>query len=390
MKTRKRWWILLVGGVVLLGWFGWRRSRSRTLPVQAVVVHRTTVRDLITADGVLHAHREAEISSDITGKIRKFYVHEGDTVRKGDLLVDIDPSEYRARVREMRARLMADSARYLQMLRDLHRAQRLYEDSLISRAELEEKETSVRAQEALLRSQEYALQEAEAKLAKTRIRAPFTGEVLRVYKEEGEQAVAAGFTTQQSVLLVMADRSVMRVEAYVEETEMPRIRVGQRAWVRLDVIPDVRFPGRVVRIGGIPQDFLNPQESEGTTFPVSIQLDRTDPRLFPGMNASVEIVAQVRESTLAVPFTALGREDGARVVWRVRARKAEKTRIRLGVQGKMRVEILEGIQEGDTVIVGPARIQRQLREGMPVRVTVRAFPSPARGKGRRPHGRPRD
>ncbi len=366
--------VLLGGGAILSGWWIWRWRRS--LPeVRVVVVSRGALERTIQVEGVLHAVAEAEIAPEISGKILEVRVQEGDTVRRGDTLVVVDPSEYRARVLELEARVLADQARLRKLRREWERARALLHDSLVAPAEVEDRESEVRALEAQIQAQRYALEEARARLAKAVIRAPFDGVVLRVYREAGEQAVASSMAAREQVLMVLADLRGFYAEVWVDETEIPWIRPGMEAEVRVGAFPDRVFRGKVARIAGIPEDFLEGGGGEeGTLFPVRIRLEDRVEGLLPGMNLRARIVVQRREGVLRIPRAAIGKREGRPYVWRLRGGRVEWVTVRTGMRAEFSVEILDGLEAGDTVVVGPSRVQRVLKDGQPVRWTLMTPP----------------
>ncbi len=381
----KRWLLMFGAGVVVLG-VGLvvvRRVRGGPVRVKVMRVERGELAKTIQVEGTLHAFQEAEILPDVSGKILEVKVAEGDTVRRGDTLLVIDPSEYRARVLELQARLLADSARYRKLRRDLERARRLLEDSLVSPVDVENLESDLRALEAQLQAQAYALEEARAQLAKTVIRAPFSGVVLRVYKEAGDQAIATGFNTRENVLMVLADPRAYYAEVLVDETEMPILRVGLPARVFVTALPGKILHGSVSAIAGVPEDFLNASSEEGTLFPVKIRILHPPQGMFPGMNLRAEILVERKTSVLRLPRAALGHAGDTTFVWKVEGERVRRVPVQVGMRAELFVEVLEGLVEGDTVVVGPSSVQRKLRPGQAVQVEETGIGVRGTGRGRR-------
>jgi len=379
-------WLLILGALVVLaaGWIGFQRFRGRVPAVKVMTVTRGELAKTVQVEGTLHAFQEAEILPDVSGKILEVKVAEGDTVKKGDTLLVIDPSEYRARVLELQARLLSDSARYRKLKRDLERAQRLLEDSLVSPVDVENLESDLRALEAQLQAQAYALEEARAQLAKTLIRAPFSGVVLRVYKEAGDQAIATGFNARENVLMVLADLRAFYAEVRVDETEMPLMKIGLPARVFITALPGDTLRGEVSAIAGVPQDFLSTSTEEGTLFPVKIRILNPPRGLYPGMNLRAEILLERKADVLRLPRAALGYAGDTAFVWKVVGGRVEKAPVKVGMRAELFVEVLEGLSEGDTVVVGPSAVQRKLRPGQAVRVEeVQQAGGRFMGRGRR-------
>ena len=263
------------------------------------------------------------------------------------------------------------------------RARRLLEDSLVSPVDVENLESDLRALEAQLQAQAYALEEARAQLAKTVIRAPFPGVVLRVYKEAGDQAIATGFNTRENVLMVLADPREYYAEVLVDETEMPILRVGLPARVFVTALPGRPLRGEVSAIAGVPEDFLSASGEEGTLFPVKIRILHPPRGLFPGMNLRAEILVKRKTGVLRLPRAALGHAGDTAFVWKVTGGRVEKVPVKVGMRAELFVEVLEGLSEGDTVVVGPSTVQRKLRPGQAVQVEEVQAGGRFMGRGRR-------
>ena len=247
------------------------RSGESAPEVEVAQVQRRTLRSIVKAEGEIKAKNQVEISSDVMGKIIRIPYREGDKVRKGDTLCVIDPSTYRARVQALEARLQADMVRLRQAESSFRRQKELFEKGLISRALYEEAWATYESLKQQVAQDSFSLQEALEDLRKTVITSPVDGEVVAVHKEEGEMAVVGTINTPGTVIMVVADLSQMLVKAEVDETEVVRVRPGQRVRVKVDAYPDSVFPGVVERIGGgrVPCGGANPPQR-----PASARHDR--------------------------------------------------------------------------------------------------------------------
>ena len=292
-------------------------------------------------------------------------------VRKGDTLCVIDPSTYIARVEQVRSRLLADLSRLRKAEADLNRIKKLHEQGLVSDATYEESVSNFESLKAQASVDSFSLKEALESLKKTVITSPINGEVVAVYKEEGEMAVVGTVNTPGSVIMVVADRSRMLVSALVDETEVVQIRKGQKAKVSIDAFPDSTFDGKVVRIGGVPEKSLISGQTEGVSYPVEIELVGSG-RLLPGMSAVADIVVAEKDSALLLPFPAVGSREveGKRrdVVFVIKEGVAHLTPVKLGISSERFVEVLEGLHEGDTVAIGPYKTLQNLKDGDKVKV----------------------
>ncbi|MCD6382338.1 MAG: efflux RND transporter periplasmic adaptor subunit, partial [Candidatus Hydrothermae bacterium] len=366
--------ILIALGVILiiaLFVFLNLKKSGKAFTVKVETVKKQKVVRIVRADGEVRARNQVEVGSDVMGRIVRILVSEGDVVERGDTLCLIDPSIYEAKVNQLEARLMSDKARLSKVEKDYIRAKKLWRKGLISESAFEEMMANYNTTLAQMRADSFALEEAREDLSKTVITSPVSGEVMRVYKEEGEMTVVGTINTPGSVIMVVADLSEMQVAARVDESEIVSVKPGQRVRVKVDAHPDHEFTGKVLRIAGIPQSQLG---QEGVSYPVVVGIESSDKSLLPGMSASCEIEVAVRDSALAVPLPAVGKKkvegEMRDVVFRVKGGIAELTPVELGITGEKVVEVVSGLSEGDTVIVGPFKVLRSLEGGETVKTEL--------------------
>lgn len=370
--------LLIVAGVIVviavIVVLNVKASSGKTKSIKVEVIKRGPIRSTVRAEGTVKAHNQVEIGADVTGRIVSLRVHEGDMVKKGDTLCIIDPSTYQARVQQARSRLLADLSRLTKLERDFERIRELHEKKLVSPSSLEEAVANYESLKAQVSADSFALKEALESLKKTVLTSPIDGEIVAVYKEEGEMAVVGTISTPGSVILVVADRSKMQVSALVDETEVVRIRKGQKARIEVDAFPDSTFKGRVARIGGMPEKSIVATQTEGVSYPVEIELKNGN-TLLPGMSAVADIIVAERDSALLLPFSAVGTREieGKRqdVVFVIKDGVAHLKPVKLGISSERFVEAVEGIEEGDTVAVGPFKVLKGLEDGEKVRVEGR-------------------
>jgi len=378
--------ILIALGVILiiaLFVFLNLKKSGKAFTVKVETVKKQKVVRIVRADGEVRARNQVEVGSDVMGRIVRILVSEGDVVERGDTLCLIDPSIYEAKVNQLEARLMSDKARLSKVEKDYIRAKKLWRRGLISESAFEEMKANYNTTLAQMRADSFALEEAREDLSKTVITSPVSGEVMRVYKEEGEMTVVGTINTPGSVIMVVADLSEMQVAARVDESEIVSVKPGQRVRVKVDAHPDHEFTGKVLRIAGIPQSQLG---QEGVSYPVVVGIESPDKSLLPGMSASCEIEVAVRDSALAVPLPAVGKKkvegEMRDVVFRVKGGIAELAPVELGITGEKVVEVVSGLSEGDTVIVGPFKVLRSLEGGEEVKTELRGEEENAdRGSG---------
>ncbi|HEX7051863.1 MAG TPA: efflux RND transporter periplasmic adaptor subunit [Longimicrobiales bacterium] len=426
MRRRTRW--IIGGGVLLLataGMYSLQRGGRAGPEVRIETVTRRDLEAIVTGSGWIRPHRSVDVQADIMGRIIELHVAEGDVVRRGQVLLRIDPTQYEAAVARARAGVSEALAREAQARANLLQAERMLararalaaqDSDFVSRQALEEAETEVRIQTELAQAATYsvaqaraALGEAEDRLAKTVIRAPIDGVVTRLAVEEGETAIVGTMNNPGSLLLTISDLSLMEAVIRVDETDIPEIELGDSARISIDAFPRRTFTGRVVEIGhsavrppGSLAGAAGQSQGQAVDFEVVLRLENPPPGLRPDLSATADIVTATRDSVLAIPIIALTvreREAGevlpqeqreARAaaaaldnsgmdqegVFVVRGGKAEFVPVEVGIVGRDYFEIVSGIAEGDSIIAGPYEAIRTLRTGQPVRAMQESRQAP--------------
>jgi HlyD family secretion protein len=387
--------------------------------VRTEAVTRRDLVEVVTASGKIEPKRKVDISADIMGRVIQVAVEEGQWVDKGALLLRIDPSQYQSAMRraeaavaQARAREAQARAQQLKAQNDVRRSEMLAQGKeLISAQELDQARTSGDVAAAELQAARFAvaqsqaaLSEARDNLAKTVIVAPMSGRVTRLNIEEGETAVMGTMNNPGSLLLTVADLSVMEAKIKVDETEVPNITIGDSASVRIDAFPDRAFSGRVTRIGNSAVQAAGAAaaaDQQSVDFEVVITLDTPPPSLRPDLSATADVVTEARRGVLAVPIIALtvrdregkkfkqadeGEEAAPALpaqeaadarerrtsevtgVFVVREGKAVWVPVEIGIAGDRYFEIRKGLRGGETVVSGSYQAVRDLEHDAPVRV----------------------
>jgi HlyD family secretion protein len=287
----------------------------------------------------------------------------------------------------------------------LKRQQDLWARQLTTREALDKATNDVRAAESALQEREHAadaqaarieqerasLESSKYDLSKVRIESPIDGIVTRRNIQEGETAVVGTMNNAGTVLLTLADMSVVQAEVEVDETNIPNVRVGQKARITIDAIPDKTFAGHVVEIGNSPIQTTNAQAgSQATNFKVVVVLDDKVPDVRPGFTCTADITTATRTGVVAAPIPAVAvREliyDASGQIVRqppgqtrketegvfvMRGGRAEFVPIKVGVAGDKYFEVLSGVQEGERVVTGPYNSVRGMADGDQVRVDTK-------------------
>ena len=350
MTTRKKI-LIAVAVVVVLGAVAAANvyfRRDTGLTVTAEALRARDLEALVSASGKIQPKRQVNISANQMGRVTRLAVAEGQRVRQGDFLLEIDPRQLEGQLLRgeagvavaqsgmKQALLAVDQAKIalqqaqtnLDLARqNLKRQEDLWKDGLTTREALEQaqnqvavrdndvkaREQDVRSREQEIKTREQQIRQEQAALATTKydmtqvvIESPMDGIVVRRNIEEGETAVVGTMNNAGSQLLTIADMSVLEAEVEVDETDIPTVALGQEARVTIDAVPDRTFRGRVTEIGNSPiQAAQNTGQRQATTFKVVITLDEEVPDVRPGFTCTAEITTATRQQVVAVPIQAL-------------------------------------------------------------------------------------
>ena len=416
----------IFGGIavaVLIGLFmaGQARKKNAATEVRMEDVGRRDLVSAVTASGKIEAQTKVDISADITGRIIRIGVKEGDLVTKGQFLIQIDPAQYQANVARTQglvasaqASLVQSRANRDQAERALTRARELGKagSSLIAPEALEQAQTSFevadanwRASQAQLDQARAGLREAQDQLSKTRLLAPMSGRVVRLAVEEGEVAVPGTFSRETGLLMTIADLSVILANVKVDETDVVRLARGDSVEVTIDAFPDTTFTGRVTKISNSAQ-LTATQTAAGSTdravdFEVEVTLDNPPADVRPDLSCTSRIVTDTRQRALSVPIIALTVRDNEKVpnenqpggaaaatpattrdsgpagrrkdtegVFVVKDGIATFRPVKVGIAGDEYFEIVEGLREGETIVAGTYQAIRDLRDGAKVKAAA--------------------
>ena len=384
----------VLAAVALILWASLRPSEGKGPAVTLEKVGRRDVVARVKASGEINPKQKVEIQSKVIGEVVALPVREGDDVRAGQVVVEIEKQLYvaardqaRAALEQARVNLERSRADLANEELNFARVTQLQGEGVLSqdafdRAKLARDAASigVRAQQQAIRQAESAHQRAIDDLERTTIRAPMDGTVTALNVEKGETAVMGTMNFAGSVLMVIGDLSEILAEVEVAESEVVALALGQTAVVRVDALPDTPLAGRVAEIGS-----SGVKTGDVVKFRVKVALDRPDPRVRPGMTAKVEITTKTAGGAVAVPQQAVqtrwlddkGKEVQRRegdtsqrelsAVYLLVGGKAARREVKTGVHDELWVEVSEGLAEGDEIITGPYRTLRTLKDGDPVR-----------------------
>jgi HlyD family secretion protein len=406
---------LIVAVVVLVGAgivaFRINKSRNAATEVRLEQVGRRDLVSAVTASGKIEAKTSVDISADITGRIIEIAVGEGDIVKRGQFLLQIDPAQYEAAVARSQGVVASTQAVLLQTKASRDQAQRAWNrakqlselgENLIAPETAEQAQTALEVAEANYQSTKAqleqaraGLQEARDNLAKTRLTAPISGRVVRLAVEEGEVAVPGTFSRETGLLMTVADLSVILAKVQVDETDVVRLKVRDSVEVNIDAYPDTTFTGQVTKVSHSAK-LTATQTASGSSdravdFDVEITLKRPPADIRPDLSCTARIVTDTRNSALSIPIIALTVRDHEKIpneseagptvdtlrarfqkreaegVFIVRDGAATFRPVKVGVAGDEYFEVVDGLREGETIVAGTYQAIRDLKDGAKVR-----------------------
>lgn len=420
MKHRILWagvTLLAVAAVALV--VAARRRGPQGLEVQTAKAGRQEIVQKVNATGRIQPKTQVKISADVSARIKRLGVVEGQWVEKGTLLVELDRERYLAAVESAEANVrsaQADAALVRENLeqakKEFERSQELVARQLQSEADHEARRTAAQVEEARYLSAleqvaraRAALKQARDDLSKTTIYAPMAGTVSELNKEAGEIALGSQF--QADVILVIADLSEMEARVDVDENDIVAIRKGQRCEIQADALLSQPLAGAVSEISSSANASAAGTSEQKTEFEIKIGIADPPRTLRPGMTATADIVTHTNPKALSVPLQCVAlrtvdqlvrkgekRKDAearyrpdkdgfVEVVFRIENGRAAARQVRTGIQSDDRIEILDGLAEGDEVVSGSYRaISKDLANGAVVRINNQKTPEPADDAGR--------
>ena len=404
--------IIVVGVIGTMVFLNLNRQKAKPIEVQTEKVRRDRIVQTINASGSLIPITEVKISANVSARIMNIAVKEGDIVKKGDLLIELDKTQYEAAYEKAQSYVQSNKANLRKVASDMKRMQALYKQNLTSAAELESAEAQLQLAESQVVQAEAALKQARDDLDKTRIEAPMAGIVTRLEKEIGE--IALGSVFQEDVILVISDMSEVKVEVEVDETDVVNVSIGDSANIEFDALPDTIYYGTVSEIAHSATTKGAGTQEQVTNFKVQVAVLGRDARFRPGMSATVDIVTDTRENALVVPIQALTArsETDTSLVTGAAAPQAttslknklieavfvvnssdsvqqkpvgiiKKTTypvarlmpVKIGISSDTHFEIIEGLIEGDEIVIGPYKvISKELSNGVPLKIAKPKVP----------------
>ena len=375
---------VIVAAVLAVGMYMSKKiaNSKEGVEVEVTAINTSAITEKVSATGKVQPEVEVKISSEVSGEIIDLPVVEGQVVEKGQLLVRINPDLYQsaidrtvASLSTARANLNQVEAQLTEAKYNYDRNKTLLDKGVISRAEWEKIESAYEVAKASKNSAYYNVQAAEATVTEARdnmnrttIYAPASGTISKLDVELGERVLG----TQQMTgteLMRIANLNNMEVEVDVNENDIVKIAVGNKAIIEVDAYMKKKFEGTVTSISNSADETLTADQV--TNFKVKVRIDKSSyqdlmegkPETYspfrPGMTATVDIISNEKEGILAVPIGAIimhqeeGSDSRKEAVYVKNGDLAEIKYVQTGIQDDKNIEIISGLKEGDEVITGP-------------------------------------
>jgi len=412
---KKMWLWIGLGAVLLLVLVGVNvasQSSKKGVAVQLAKVRVEDITSRVRAPGKIEAKTQVKVSADIMGKVTNLAVHEGDHVKKGQLMLQLDDTQRRSDYLQGKTMLASaqshkrDADSRLKVAEsNFTRQKALNEQKLLSAAEWDDaNQTLLGAREAVASANEdvaraeAALHASSDLLGKTSFLAPFDGVVSALNVEQGEVVITGTMNNPGTEILTVSDLSRMLVRADVDETDVVDVRIGQKAKITVDALPDTSFVGTVTEIGNTAKRNTSGGVEGQTNFEVKVVFDQTVPAVRPGMTADVEIETATHPKTNGVPIQAvvvrtereleraakkgakqrqakpnrsdalaaeedtIGRKDKEITgVFVSRDGIAKFVPVRTGIASETMIEIFGELKPGESVVAGPYKALRELK-----------------------------
>lgn len=425
-KSSRRKWALTIAVLLsgaIIGSLTLRNKDTR-IEVTLQTVERGDITSVVTATGTIQPEVEVAITSEVPGEIIELPVKDGDRVKKGDLLVRVNPDTLEAQVKQQEAGLASTRssaaqrrAEMLQAKLDLARLKDLFDKGFTTQDELDQSRTRLEVATAALEAanfqierQEMQLKEANDQLAKASLFAPIDGTVVSLASELGDRVVGTGQFAGTEIMRV-ADLGNMEVNVDVSEADIVNIEIGDKATIEVDALADQELSGTVTEIANSAVTTNARSQEQLTTFSVIVKLESPAERLRPGMSATADIQTDTVTGVVKVPLGSVvvrsrnevegkkeepakekpaerngngqrpqwggrGNDDRLRVVFIEKDGLAELRKVETGIADRDSIEIKSGLEEGETIITGSySALTRELKNGSAVKKRESARPS---------------
>ena len=349
----KKWTIVFIVVLAAVASFGAYKlffaKANKEVNFQTETVKRRDIASSVQATGVIRAKigAEVKVGARISGRVEKLYANIGDLVRKGQLIAQIEQEDLKAKVNEAKMNLKIAEATLELNQKNLQRMQNLYAKDYVSKDKVDVAERDLKTSQAQTGQIRESIRYNETQMTYANIYAPISGVIASVATQQGETVSASSLNVPTFVTIVDLDR--LEIYAYVDETDIGKIKPGIEATFTVDSFPDKDFKGKVTAV--YPKATI---QDNVVYYITIISIENSEGKLKPDMTVNATIYLNKRENVLAVPNKATKREGGKKVVIVLENNKPVQKAVKTGWKDSAYTEILEGLKEGDKVVTGEA------------------------------------
>ena len=416
--------VIVLASIGGLAWVNQQKKNSKPVDVRIEAAEKRDLVATVVASGQIQPRTKVNVSADVTGKIIRLAVKEGDIVTKGQFLLQIDPEQPTAALQRAEAQLASAKAQAAQTRANLIQSKSNYERQLslqknsplgVTAEQLEQLKTQVEVGEAQLEAANFSVDQSSAgvrdakqALSRTTITAPMSGKITRLVVQEGEVAIQGTLNKDAATLLTISDMSVLETKVKVDETEVARISVGDSAVIQIDAFPDTNFVGRVVEISNSSTKGATATTTDqAVDYEIKVQLLNPPKETRPDFSATARIVTDTRLQSLSIPIIALTLRENEKIpnadtaqavgrngtVQKTLAKrdvegvfvvgadnKVTFVPVKVGITGERHFEVVSGLKLGDRIVAGTYDAIRELKDGTLVKETKVDAKKPTTGK----------
>ncbi|MBC8384838.1 MAG: efflux RND transporter periplasmic adaptor subunit [Candidatus Cloacimonetes bacterium] len=347
--------LLIIILVVIVVGFVYSKNKKKAIKPFERVKSYTVKKGMITVKleetGDIQPIKEINIKSKVSGKIMRFFVEEGDFVKKNDIIAEIEPDYNQAeKISQVISSLELAEIKLRNAERDYNDKKELFKDKYVSQKEIDSYKDALTVAKINYNSalKQYELiKEIETEGNISKIISTASGTVIQKTVEEGEMVTASTNSfSEGTVIIKLADLERMIVKSRINEVDISKIEKDQEVTIQVDAYPYVNYSGRITKIAAMAVTYNNIQ-----VFPIEIEIDKVDKKLKPGMTANITIIGEKKKDILVVPIrTIFGNEEGQDIVYKVKQDTiAENIVVKTGINNFQQVEIIEGLAEGDSI-----------------------------------------
>ncbi len=389
-------------------------DKEPIITVQTEKVEKRDITQIVSATGKINPEYKVIITPEVTGEIVELPVKEGDSVKKGQLLIKIKPDTYiaqrdraRANLESAKATLNMKIAQLNLVKIDYKRTEKLFKSGISNKQEMDNIKSNLasykaqlNAQKAIVSQAKASLKETEESLYKTTIYSPMNGTISQLNVELGERVLGSGFT-QGTDIMTVADLSKMEAEVEVDENDVVLVSIGDKTKITLDAFNNKVFTGVVKQIANSAKTRGLGTQEEVVNFDIKISLENFDKKTRPGMSCNADIETETKKNVLAVPIQSVTarsekeeqEEDKKKdenfgtkrikkkkskpkeVVFVVENNVAKMKEVKIGISDDTYLEIKKGLKQGETVVIGSYRaISKELKHDSKIIVKKKEKP----------------